>query len=49
VTADVELPAGASRTITVVTDDPPPAAPVTVWRQPLVNPMSVSVHEPTCG
>jgi hypothetical protein len=49
VTADLELPAGATRTITVVTDDPASTAAVTVLRQPLVNPMSVSVHEPTCG
>jgi hypothetical protein len=48
VTADLELPAGATRTVTVVTDDPASTAPVTILRQPLVNPVTVSTHEQAC-
>ena len=49
VTADVELRAGATRIITVVSNEPTSTAPVTVLRQPLINPMRVSAHEATCG
>jgi hypothetical protein len=47
-TVDLELPVGASRTVTVTVKEPQAYGPVQVLRQPLVRPMKVAVHADSC-
>ncbi len=48
-TVDVELPAGASRTVSVTAEEPAAPGPVTVLRQPLVRPMTVTEKSISCS
>lgn len=48
-TADVEMPAGASRTLVVHLTEPTLGGPVTIVNQPLVQLPTVSASEQTCG
>jgi hypothetical protein len=45
---DVEIPAGATRTIDVTVVGPTATSDVQILQQPGVNPMSVRVDQPTC-
>ena len=45
----VELPRGATRTIVFTFTEPAGSGTPTVLRQPLVRPLSVTVHDQTCG
>jgi hypothetical protein len=47
-TLPVELPAGASRVLTVTATEPSRSGAVRVLKQPAVNPVSVSLHEQGC-
>lgn len=49
VTADVEIPAGKSRTMRVKVTEPPATRPAQVYEQPLVMPMAVHVTGARCG
>jgi Protein of unknown function (DUF4012) len=48
VTTTIELPVGASRTITVHVDEPPSTEDVQILRQPGVQPLGVTVTNPRC-
>jgi hypothetical protein len=48
-TIDVEVPAQASRTITVTVREPVRDGPLQVLRQPLVRPMKVDLDAPNCN
>jgi HAMP domain-containing protein len=48
-TVPVEIARGATAVLAVTLHEPPRAGPVQILRQPAVNPLSVSVHEPSCA
>jgi hypothetical protein len=48
VSVDVELPVGATRTMTVTLTEPPAQTGVEILQQPLVRPMTVHVSGSTC-
>lgn len=49
ITADLELPVGATRTITVHVREPAADRPVQLFEQPLVRPMKVTASGDRCG
>ena len=46
---DVELPRGATQTLSVHLREPAGVGPPQIWRQPGVSPLQVQVYDQRCG